>query len=130
MLQESRTVIEPWCAYLAAQRRTDADVETLSRIDDESDSAMSAGGDFLDCKLRWHSALVAATHNDVLATFVDALSQSIARQSDADYLTGDDDAMRRSVAEHRLVTDAIRRRDSSVAHRLMSKHVRAPEVSS
>ncbi|MDV6230593.1 FadR/GntR family transcriptional regulator [Rhodococcus cercidiphylli] len=129
MLQESRTVIEPWCAYLAAQRRTDEDVKTLSKIDDESEFAMSGGGDFLACKLRWHSALVAAAHNDVLSTFVDALSQSIAHQSEPDYLTGDGDAMKRSVAEHRLVTDAIRGRDSSLAHRLMSKHVRAPDLS-
>jgi GntR family transcriptional regulator, transcriptional repressor for pyruvate dehydrogenase complex len=121
MLFESRQVIEPWCAYFAAERRTDLDIRTLRSINEESASSMSDLISFIDCKIRWHTALATAGHNDLLSTFMEAVSRAILRQTDQD-AHRDPAAMQRSLEDHVAVTDAIERRDSDLPLACSSRH--------
>ncbi|WP_317451329.1 FadR/GntR family transcriptional regulator [Gordonia jinghuaiqii] len=128
MLYESRQVIEPWCAYFASERRTDADLRTLSAIDDDSAAAMHDLSAFIECKVHWHTALATASHNDLLSTFMEAVGRAILRQTDVE-AHRDVDAMRRSVDAHREITMAIADGAADVAYQLMTRHVNTPLVS-
>ncbi|WP_439031282.1 FadR/GntR family transcriptional regulator [Gordonia terrae] len=127
MLFESRQVIEPWCAYFAAERRTDRDIAALERINDESAQSMSDLSAFIDCKIRWHTALATAGHNDLLSTFMEAVSRAILRQTDTE-AHRDPAAMERSLQSHREVTAAIEAGDSTLAHQLMTRHAHTPPL--
>lgn len=127
MLFESRQVIEPWCAYFAAERRTEDDLRILRVINDESAASTSDLASFIDCKIRWHTALATAGHNDLLSTFMEAVSRAIVRQTDQD-VHRDPVAMQRSLQDHVDVTDAIERRDSEAAYRLMTRHSNTPPL--
>lgn len=127
MLFESRQVIEPWCAYFAADRRTACDLNALDVINDESARAMSDLAAFIDCKIRWHRALATASHNELLATFMEAVSRAILRQTDNEEHR-DREAMTRSIEVHRAITRAIADRDSGLAYQLMTQHAHTPPL--
>jgi DNA-binding FadR family transcriptional regulator len=127
MLFESRQVIEPWCAYFAAERRTEADLRMLHEINDRSADAMSDLEAFIECKVSWHTTLAAAGHNDLLSTFMEAVSRAILRQTDIE-AHRDPEAMTRSLDAHRAITRAIAERDPSVAYRLMTQHAHTPPL--
>ncbi|RCV57973.1 FadR/GntR family transcriptional regulator [Marinitenerispora sediminis] len=65
-LAELRDALEPAAALLAAQRRTDADVAELrAALADIADSAEGPAEAAARADLRWHRALLAATHNEL-----------------------------------------------------------------
>lgn len=121
MLYESRQVIEPWCAYFAAERRTHSDLKRLQAINDEAAASTSDLPAFIDCKIRWHTTIATASRNDLLSTFMEAVSRAILRQTDV-AAHRDPVALQRSLSEHRAVTQAIEARDSASAYRLMTHH--------
>ena len=109
---EVRHAIESQAAALAAERRTDADVEALERALERRSAAVArqdAGG-FVDADADFHLGVVAAAHNPLLdelyGGFVDNLRTSI-------LLPGpDEDALR---ADHDALLTAIRDRDAAAA---------------
>lgn len=125
MLYESRQVIEPWCAYFAAERRTDDDLRRLHLINDEAAASTSDLSRFIDCKIRWHTAIATAGHNDLLSTFMEAVSRAILRQTDH-AAHRDPAAMQRSLSAHLDVTRAVENRDTAAAYRLMTQHSNTP----
>ena len=127
MLFESRQVIEPWCAYFAAERRTDADLRALRLIDNQSAEAISDLSMFIECKIRWHTALATASHNDLLSTFMEAVSRAILRQTDNE-AHRDQEAMQQSLDAHRAITRAIAEGSPPAAYQLMTRHVHTPPV--
>ncbi|HEY5852627.1 MAG TPA: FadR/GntR family transcriptional regulator [Aldersonia sp.] len=127
MLFESRQVIEPWCAYFAAERRTEADLDALTAINRQSAVAMDDLSDFIECKVRWHTALATASHNDLLSTFMEAVSRAILRQTD-NGAHRDPEAMQQSLDAHCAITDAIADGSSPTAYQLMTRHVHTPPV--
>jgi GntR family transcriptional regulator, transcriptional repressor for pyruvate dehydrogenase complex len=122
-LLETREAIEPSCARLAAQHRTDADLDELERAND----AIAADGslsEFLQANVEWHVAVAVASHNELLHGFMLALSRAIYASTDNQ---GFVDAVVRktTVHAHRTITEAIRKRDPEAAVRRMQRHVHA-----
>lgn len=65
-LAELRDALEPAAARLAALRRTDADVAELrAALTDIADSGHGPAEEAARADLRWHRALLAATHNEL-----------------------------------------------------------------
>ncbi len=120
-LLETREAIEPYCAQLAAKHRTDDDLERL----DKANEAIAADGtlaDFLHANVDWHVAVAVASHNELLAGFMLALSRSIYEATDTHGFV-DADVRRTTLRAHRTVTKAIRDQDPDAASRRMSRHV-------
>jgi GntR family galactonate operon transcriptional repressor len=65
-LAEMRGIFEPACARLAALRRTDDDLAALERALQAMSDAAGGHGDEVGADLAFHSALLAATHNELL----------------------------------------------------------------
>ena len=120
-LLETREAIEPFCAQLAAEHRTDEDLGSL----EAANEAMAAGGplaEFLQANVDWHVAVAVASHNELLTGFMLALSRSIYASTDNQVFV--DDAVRQTTLRaHRAVTKAIQAKEPDAARRRMSRHV-------
>ncbi|KQH81009.1 GntR family transcriptional regulator [Mycobacterium gordonae] len=121
-LMETREALEPFCAELAARKRTDEDLAVLDRANSDiadPDADLSA---FLQANLDWHVGVAVASHNELLIGFMTALSQAIyAGTENAAFV---DDTVRTVTARaHRSITAAIRNRDADTAARRMRRHV-------
>lgn len=88
---------------------------------------MSDLGAFIECKVRWHRALATASHNELLSTFMEAVSRAILRQTEVE-AHRDPEAMQRSLQAHRDITKAIEEHNSALAYRLMTQHVHTPPL--
>jgi GntR family transcriptional regulator, transcriptional repressor for pyruvate dehydrogenase complex len=121
-LMETREALEPFCAELAARKRTSDDLAVLDRANEEitdPDADLSA---FLQANLDWHVGVAMAGHNELLIGFMTALSNAIyAGTENAAFV---DDTVRSVTARaHRSITAAIRSRDADAAARRMRRHV-------
>ena len=120
-LLETREAIEPFCAQLAAKRRTDEDLGRL----EAANEAMAAAGtlaEFLQANVDWHVAVAVAGRNELLTGFMRALSRGLYASTDNQGFV-DDDVRRTALRAHRAVTKAIRAKDPDAAGRRMSRHV-------
>lgn len=119
---EARLLLEPEIARLAAERRTDADVEALRAAVALERSARSAAAAH-DASRAFHAKLVAATRNEALTRIFDALWIAdvgrrllASRRSQSDWQDAD-------VAEHEELLVAIEAGDGDRAEALMRAHV-------
>ncbi len=121
-LLETREAIEPFCARLAAQSRTDDDLKDL----DEANLAIAATSNglagFLEANVDWHVAVARASHNEILSGLMSALSRAIYAASDDEGFV-DDDVRHAALHAHETITAAIRDRDADAAARRMTRHV-------
>lgn len=121
-LMETREALEPYCAELAAAKRTPDDLATLDAANDVIADPAADLPRFLQANLDWHVAVAVASHNELLIGLMTALSQAIyAGTANADFV---DDVVRAETARaHKSVTRAIREGDVEAAGRRMRRHV-------
>ncbi len=113
---EVRTMLETEASRLAAERRTDSDLKTMTSA---LDARAAAGTDITE-RIRqdeiFHHALVKASHNTALIELYDyfshAVSQTIERTEK------DADLPEPTQEDHELLLAAIRRRDAGKAEAL------------
>ena len=121
-LMETREALEPFCAELAARKRTDDDLAVLDRANKDianPDADLTA---FLQANLDWHIGVAAASHNELLIGFMIALSHAIYTGTENAAFV-DDDVRAVTARAHRSITNAIRSKDADAAGRRMRRHV-------
>ncbi len=118
---EARTLLEPQIARLAAERRTDADLDALrAAIDEERRATTSETAH--DASRAFHLALAKATGNDKLWRLIDELwiadvgRRLLARRYAAPTWPEDD------AREHEEVLAAVEAGDGARAEELMRRH--------
>jgi DNA-binding FadR family transcriptional regulator len=121
-LVETREMIEPLLAQLAARRRTDADIDRMQAANATMATPGTSLEDFLEANIDWHVAVAEASHNELLIAFMFALSRAIYR-STANRRFVDDNVRRETARAHEAVTQAIREQDEAAASRRMSRHL-------
>jgi DNA-binding FadR family transcriptional regulator len=119
---ETREAIEPICAQLAAKHRTDADLAALKAANAPIADPDSSLADFLQANVEWHVAVATATHNELIAAFMTALSRAIYASTENDGFI-DAEVRRVTGRAHASITQAIEKRDAAAAVRRMSRHV-------
>lgn len=126
-LLEARLEIEAAAAGIAALRRTPED---LSRMDESCArlAALAQSGDSdaaVEENLWFHSALVAASHNTVLAVLQGAIHDLVRLSTVEPTYTR---AVESEVAKaHGRIVDALRQRDAQAAGRRVRRHLLAFE---
>ena len=65
-LFEAREAIELQATRLAAQRRSEEDIYAIKAVIAEMESNIKMGIDVYDASMKFHSAIIAASHNTVL----------------------------------------------------------------
>ncbi len=117
-LLETRRIIEPAAAELAASRATHADLDALATaLDAMADAAPHDLEACCEADLAFHGGIIAASRNVVLAGLIASIAAALRASLRATNSVTDDQA--RSVATHRAVLDALRRRDGAAARAAM-----------
>src|SRR6202041_1154152 len=121
-LMETREALEPFCAELAARKRTEEELAALDRANKDISDLDAALPAFLQANLDWHVGVAMASHNELLIGFMTALSQAIyAGTENAAFV--DENVRIVTARAHRSITTAIRSRDADTAGRRMRRHV-------
>src|ERR1700678_3580094 len=121
-LMETREALEPFCAELAARKRTDDDLAVLDQANSDIADPGADLSAFLQANLDWHVGVAMAGRNELLIGFMTALSQAIYTGTENAAFV--DDTVRTVTARaHRSVTAAMRSRDPHAAGRRMRRRV-------
>lgn len=124
-LIEVRLALEPFVAFLAAQRRTEDDLVILRGIAERLDeSAESDVGAFLAENANWHDALAAASHNELLSALATSVGGLMLEASQIEnFATAE--VRQRVTRAHRRILDAIEAGDADTARRRVERDVQA-----
>jgi GntR family transcriptional regulator, transcriptional repressor for pyruvate dehydrogenase complex len=121
-LMETREALEPFCAELAAAKRTTAQLRVLEQANDAIAEPGASLAEFLRANLDWHVGVAIASHNELLIGVMTALSQAIyAGTENAAFV--DDKVRAITTRAHKSITNAIRDKDPEAAGRRMRRHV-------
>ena len=118
---DARDALETKLAQLAANRRTDDDLERIEAALQVMRDQVSAGDPPMEGDRLFHTAVVQAAHSSLLAAFYDEIRAEIA--------TSRSESLRQpgrpeqSLADHEKIADAIRRGDPRAAAAAMHLHV-------
>jgi DNA-binding GntR family transcriptional regulator len=126
-LVELRQSLDPLAASLAAERRTDAELaEVRAALAGLESLSSSASLHELEHHRRFHAAIYRAAHNTLLAVALDGLWDKSDRYRLLALEEERDESDRaRSADEHRLLYEALRDGDGSLAAGVMRRHVSA-----
>lgn len=124
VLNETRDVLEPALARLAALHRTEEDLALLKDLHEELIAAVPNFQAFSRANVRWHLALAQSSHNDLLTAALEAISYGVSVSTTVD--TYDTPETRAAViAVHSGINDAVEAQDADLAERRMRKHIHA-----
>jgi GntR family transcriptional regulator, galactonate operon transcriptional repressor len=115
-LAEVRAIIEPAAARLAAQRRTDADLEELHAALTLAADPAAAPDQLVDADVRFHRTLLAAAGNELLQRMESVIETGLRAR---DLLVHGQSTWADSVPAHRAVLDAVEARDPAAAQAAM-----------
>ena len=120
-LMDARLLFEPAVCWLAAQRRTECDLNLMEAILTRQRRRVEQGDMAVEEDTAFHLALAGATHNQVLprliATINDLLLESRLRSLRTP------DRPRRSLEGHLRIASALRASDAEAARQAMHDHV-------
>ena len=125
-LMEVRCMIEPPLAARAAAHASPEQIEHLEDILRRQRQKVSRGEMAVDEDTEFHSEIARAAGNRVMLAMLDTLV-SLLTETRRRFLQ-DEERAEVSLAGHRLVLRAIRRREPSAAEAAMRKHIRAVEA--
>lgn len=123
-LHDVREALEAQGAEGAARRRTDADLEELVAKTKAVEAAFGDLEQYLAANLAWHMAVARASHNELLISIMNALSNAIHQATSIEAFDSPD-VREATVAIHRRILAAIKAGDADAARRRMSRHVAA-----
>jgi GntR family transcriptional regulator, transcriptional repressor for pyruvate dehydrogenase complex len=122
---EVRRALEAEVAGLAAQRRTDADVQRIRAAIVALDAAVVAGGDGVDEDVKFHRAIADAAQNPFLIDTLEYLGQflmgatRVTRANEARRT----DFVRQVSREHDAIIRAIALGDATAARKAATRHM-------
>jgi DNA-binding FadR family transcriptional regulator len=123
-LMEAREAIEPPCAALAALHRDEDDLAHIDACTASLRASWMDGDAYLVENVRWHLAVVAASHNELLIAIMTALADAVHAGTDIDEVDSGEVRLE-TIAAHERVVEAIRAGDADAAFRRMYRHIRA-----
>ncbi|MBM7863884.1 FadR/GntR family transcriptional regulator [Lentzea nigeriaca] len=119
---EAREALETKLAELAAERRTDAELDDIRQALDFMRHEIDGGGVGVEGDRRFHAAVTAAAHSSLLADFMKTIALQIT-ESRTESLR-QPGRPSRSLAQHTAIYEAIAAGDPKKAAAAMRKHVR------
>jgi GntR family transcriptional repressor for pyruvate dehydrogenase complex len=123
-LLEIREIIEPECAALAAERRSDVSVQQLRQLTDSMASVTEDIPLFIDRNTEWHVLIAQMSGNDVLAAVITSISSNI-RASHEIEAYDSQEMLRAAQRIHEAVLESIDRQDPVTARRRMHRHLKS-----
>jgi GntR family transcriptional regulator, transcriptional repressor for pyruvate dehydrogenase complex len=123
-LIEMRKIIEPACAELAAERRTGEDLDALEQLNATMRATIDDTPAYLAANVDWHVRVAIASHNELLAGVLLAISREL--HAGTEIVRLDDPRVREeTVRAHEQIGRAISARQCDAARRRMLRHISA-----
>ena len=120
-LFEVRRSVEAEAAALAAQRRTQAQLQRMLSEIEEMRRGLDSEERFIEADLRFHLTVAEATRNRVLVYLMHAIRDLLQRSLSSSYhISG---SPQRAVEMHRLIAEAIADKNPEKARQRMQEHV-------
>lgn len=120
-LAETRRILEPDLAALAAERGTDEELIAIQETVNQMEEASKHGRDFADLDVQFHRQIAHAARNPILFQTMEGVSDLFLESRRAILL--DPEALLRALRYHALIADALRSRNASQAQLLMQGHM-------
>lgn len=120
-LAETRRILEPELASLAAERATDNELIEIESIVRQMEEDSQHGKDFADLDVLFHRQIAQAARNPILSQTMEGVSDLFLESRRAILL--DPDALLRALRYHALIAEALRQRNAPQAHLLMQGHM-------
>lgn len=122
---EARKILEPEMAALAATRATPSEVRRLQIILEDQARQIANGQTGVEADTAFHSTLAQAARNKVFLRVNEAIVDTLQETRQRSLQTHGRPA--RSLAGHREILEAIRRKDPARARKAMLEHLTAIE---
>lgn len=120
-LAETRRIIEPELAALAAERGSDQELHEIESLAHQMELQAHDGNDFLAPDVQFHRSIAKAAHNPVLFQMMESVNDLFVETRT---LTSRQPGMTaRAVSYHLLIAEALRGRNASQARLLMLAHM-------
>lgn len=121
-LFELRKILEPELAALAAERRTDEDIETMKAAVEAMDDSLDDMEAYIMTDGIFHQAIAKATKNKLIASLLDPIMDILTEQREKNFLAGVQ-SPQRAQNYHREILDAIARCQPNAARKAMKSHL-------
>ena len=120
-LYEMRLIFEPQCAYYAAKRATDKELERIVYYGRLEEEVILKKEDRTEMEQAFHKSIAKATHNEFMNRLMPILYQAI----DQGVLLSDtkEEMVRNTLADHRMVMEFLEKRDAEGAKTAMKLHI-------
>jgi GntR family transcriptional regulator, transcriptional repressor for pyruvate dehydrogenase complex len=119
---EVRMILEVGIVPLVCERATEDDLADLEKLCERSEEALRVGDYSMDMSLEFHAGVARATHNPALEMLVESfrgpILMSLNQAKEAAPEMGG-----LGTREHERFVEAVRRRDSGEASRIMREHL-------
>jgi len=120
-LFEVRRMLEAEAAALAAKRRSLGDLELMHEATDEMEAAVGSADVYVAADIRYHLVIAEATGNRLLLHLMQAIRERLTEMFGTVFkFPGGPE---RSIAQHRLITQAIAAEDAERARQAMTEHI-------
>lgn len=120
-LFEMRLMFEPDCAYLAAQRATDEEIEIICYYGEEIEKKILSGEDRTFEEQKFHESIANATHNSFVKQFMPIIFNAI--RKGVVVMTKDKDISQDNLNDDRLIMEFIKKRNADGARTAMRLHI-------
>lgn len=120
-LYEMRLIFEPQCAYYAARRATDKELERILHYGRLEEEQIVAGEDRTMADQAFHKAIAKATHNEFMNRLMPILYQAI--DKGVHLSEANRDLLQYTLSDHRMIMDFLAKRDAEGAKTAMKLHI-------
>ncbi len=121
-LTETREILEPEIAMLAATRATADHIAAMRAAVATMDEALDDADAFIEADLAFHLALARATQNAFIPALLDPIVDLLREHRTRTFNT--EGAPKRGQLHHKRILDAVERRDPEAARDAMRAHLR------
>jgi GntR family transcriptional repressor for pyruvate dehydrogenase complex len=120
-LAETRRILEPELAALAAERGTDEELAAIEQLAQQMEAEARQGADFVEPDVEFHRCIADAARNPVLSRMMESVNDLFLESRN---LTSLEPGMTaRAVRYHLLIAEALRDRNAPQARLLMLAHM-------
>mgnify|MGYP003227222830 CR=1 FL=1 len=120
-LFEMRLMFEPDCAYLAARRATQEEIDTICYYGEQVEKKILSGEDRTAEEQKFHESIANATHNAFVKQFMPVIFNAI--KKGVIVMTRDKDVSADNLNDDRLIMDFIKKRNAEGARTAMRLHI-------
>lgn len=120
-LFEMRLMFEPDCAYYAAERATDEEIEIICKYGEAVKKKILSGEDRTAEEQKFHESIANATHNSFVKQFMPIIFNAI--KKGVVVLTKDQDVSDDNLKDDRLIMEFLKKRNPEGARTAMRLHI-------